>query len=203
MSRHSRQMTFVKIEKLFLLVFSLLIAGCGAVPLQSRSLEVALDVPLLTVNLGGGSKVFLKVVDERPEKNANPSETYEAVAPIFPRSDLAYAFQEIMGKRLTALGYDLVGAEDPAALRLNVAVRTLSYGRYSTKPQQLHIDASLFSTVYKGETCRIEKAYTRDYMQVGNAADMKQTWFEEKTNRLLSELVEKMLADLELHAALQ
>jgi uncharacterized lipoprotein YajG len=180
----------------------LVIAGCGAVPLLSRSLEVALDVPILTVELGAGSKVFLKVVDERPEKNVDPSITHEAVAPIFPHGDFASALQEALGKRLTALGYELVGAEDPAAARLNVEVRTLSYGRYSTKPQQLHIDASLFSTVYKGETCRIEKAYTRDYMQVGDAADMKQTWFEGKTNRLLSELVEKMLADLELHAAL-
>jgi uncharacterized lipoprotein YajG len=192
----------LEMKRLFFLTLTLMMAGCATAPLSSRSLELALDVPLLTVNLGAGSPVFLKVIDDRPERNANPMETYKAVAPIVPRSDLTDAFKEVLGKRLAALGYDILSTDDPTVTRFNVAVRTLSYGRYSTKPQRLHIDASVFTAVYKGETCRIEKAYTRDYTQDGDAADMEQAWFEEKTNRLLSELVEKMLADLELHAAL-
>lgn len=189
-------------KRLFLLTPSLMIACCGTVPLAPRQVGLALDVPLLTLDLGAGAKVFLRVVDGRSTTTADMNYKFDEVAPILPVGDLSHAIQNSLSNRLSALGYDVVSTEEPSATNLDLTVQVLEYGRYSTKPERLHIDASISIAVYKGETHIIEKGYVRNYEQVGKASEMDQKWLETKVNLMLSQLIEKLLADLELLAAL-
>jgi len=192
-------------RRLFVLAIFLLIDGCGTVPLEPVHVRLALNIPVVSVNIGRGAKVFVRVLDERPEKNADAQEKYDydAVAPIIPVDDPGQTFQDLFTKRLSALGFEVVSTPDPLSTRLVIVFQKLEYGRYSTTRPRFHIDASMTGSVYKANTRVIDKNYFRTYEEFSRSTAQDPDWFEAKTNRVLAQLVEKLLSDLELLAALK
>jgi uncharacterized lipoprotein YajG len=192
-------------RRVFVLAIFLLFDGCGTVPLEPVPVRLALNVPVVSVNVGGGAKVFMQVLDERPEKNADPQGKYDhdAVAPILPVDDPSPALQDLFAKRLSALGFDVLNIPDPLSTRLDIVLQKLEYGRYSTTGPCFHIDASMTGSVYKANARVIDKNYLRTYGDISQSTTRDRNWVEAKTNKVLAQLVEKLLSDLELLAALK
>lgn len=70
--------------RLFLLAILGLVYSCGMVPLQPVHLRVALDVPLVSVNIGRRAKVFVRFVDDRSQKTADTQKSHVETAPYYP-----------------------------------------------------------------------------------------------------------------------
>jgi len=183
------------------LVFICLITGCGPAALEPVHVRLAPSVPIVSVDIGRGAKLFLRVADARPEKIAVAQNKANAL--ILPVNDVVSLFHELLTKRLSALGFELLIAPDALSTRLDVALQKLAYGRYSTTPPRVHIDASLTVALYKNNTRVIDKNYSKTYEEVSPSMGLSPSWFEDKTNTVLSQLIEKLLSDLELLAALK
>ena len=179
------------------------ITSCGSVALEPAHVKLAPDVPLVTVNLGRGAPIFLRVLDARPEKITDARQKYVEAAPILPVDDLGQMLQDLFAKRLSALGFELLIADDKSSTSLDIAIRKLQYGTYSTTPARVHIDASATVEIYKNTARVTEKAYSRIYEEESPAMGPSGSWLEDKSNTVLSQLIEKILADLELLAALK
>jgi uncharacterized lipoprotein YajG len=190
-------------RKVLSLALIFLITSCGTVALEPAHVRLAPDIPLVTVNLGRGAQVFLRAMDARPEKIADVQKKYVEVAPILPVENLGQMLQDLFAKRLSALGFELLIAPNALSTRLDIASKKLEYGRYSTDPPLVHIDASMTVAVYKNNTCVFDRNYSRIYEEESPAMGPNASWLEERSNIVLSQLIEKILADLELLAALK
>ena len=183
------------------LVFICLITGCGPAALEPVHVRLAPSVPIVSVDIGRGANLFLRVADARPEKLAVAQN--KATAPIVPVNDVVSLFHELLTKRLSALGFELLIAPDALSTKLDITLQKLQYGTYSTTPPRTHIDTSVTVAVYKNNTRVIDKNYLKTYEEVSPSLGFSPSWFEEKTNMVLSQLIEKILSDLELLAALK
>lgn len=137
-----------------------LITSCGTIALEPAHVRLAPDVPIVTVNLGRGAQVFLRVLDARPEKITDAQKEYVEVAPILAVDDLGQMLQDLFAKRLSALGFELLIADDKFSTSLDITIQKLQYGTY-TAPARVHVDVLATVEIYKNNVRVTEKAYSR------------------------------------------
>ena len=218
---------------LFIIAIAYLMSGCIYTEYQPLGISLAPKVPEAGVNIGRGTKIYLSVLDQRPEKILGyrgfvPRRTgwgiplrHEVSGTISASEDIVALVQKSLKDGLASLGFEMLTAPEPSVPKLEVAVQRLIYEMIGIPVWGSHGYAGLnnakFSCLltgklYKGDTLLYEKSYfhhSREY-PVRSAGDeifirevQRQRWFEENFNAALSDLMGQLLADLELLAKLK
>jgi uncharacterized lipoprotein YajG len=205
----------------FLLAITLLVAGCGLHSFQPQHVTLAPRLSTAPVKIGAGAKVYITVADERGTNFLG----YKADSDRFGRGnittsdDIRVIYQKALSDGLANLGFKVVTAPDPAALNLEVSIRRFLYmgplfntATGSTgKANETYITAATTARVRRGRTEALdspnvslvhEKSY-EVYLGHPGLLRPSPSEVEEKINAALSELIAKLLDDLELLALLK
>lgn len=209
---------------LFVIAIAHLIGGCGF--LASRPLEVSLapQVSTPSVNIGGGTKIYLSVLDQRLEKNlgsrvddaaldrirkltlGNILFPGEARGTISPSEDFVEVIQKSLRSGLASLGFETLAAPEASAPTLKVSVQDLRYSSlWPHSGTGGSFNGTIVGKLYKGDTLPYEKSYSYslELRPSSFGPIVARSWFEENFNAALSDLMSQLLADLELLKALR
>ena len=169
--------------------------------------EVTLAPKVLVtpINLGSGAKVSLMVLDERPTTLLADHESGGVRFRVSAPGDLSLAVGEQLRSGLVSLGFEVLPTSEPSTATLEIHLLSLALD-----PELVARGSNIASTdvvakakadVRRGQTHLFQKTYNA----AGTSAPIfaRRTFFEEKANAALSGLISKMLADIELLAALK
>lgn len=186
-----------------LLAFLFLIGGCSSAALQHMPIRLTPNLPVVSVDIGQGAKIHLRVVDERPKTTENHATAASAINVITTSDDQENTLRTLFAERLSKLRFDLRELPDDEVATLEIKLRKLAYGIYSTKPRRIYIDASIAAGVNRHPSPVIEKSYYRSYSENLPAMGANADWLEKRVNQVVSRMIEIILSDLELLAALK
>jgi len=189
----------------------LLVSGCGLMQ-TTEHVVLALQVSVTPINIGLGARVFLNVVDERPQRILGEISVQKLTGDSWQvgsittlaSGDPSLLMHDSLRSGLLSLGFDVQPSPEASSAYLEIHLRSLGY--YFSYGYSYNIDsvsnfvASAEADVHKGRTLAFQRVYNISVQPI--------TWGtrrgrEEKINAVLADLIGKILADLELLAALK
>lgn len=187
----------------YALAFALL-SSCTSQP-QKITISLAPQVIVPKIDFGGGGKVFLSIADERPN-NRNLEFDHSTIQFILTTSEpIDVILHRSIGHALTSFGFELIPnfSASEAWLKINIIYfevydRTARGDTRVQWPVMLAVKALLF----KGDTLVFQKEYYIDKVREHGFISAE-SLITATTNSAVSDLISKIIADLELIAALQ
>ena len=180
-----------------------LLGGCGPV-LVADELVLAPQVSVTPINIGSGAKVYLTVLDERLQRSLadftlgpfNYRHTDSA------SGDPGHLFQESLRMGLLNLGFEVLPSPEVSPVSLEIQLRSLQYYPLHDGKGGLEgyaFVAAAWAEIRRGETHVFQKRWE----SASNSKGFTRRWREEKINAAFSDLIAKILGDLELLTALK
>lgn len=187
---------------LFIIAIVHLMSGC--IFSEQAPLEISLAPKISTpsINIGGDTKIYLSVLDQRTDKILGYS-GYTTRAPIKVAGTISASenveavIHKSLKDGLASLGFETLTTPEPSVPKLEVAVQHLRWMPSS------RFDATISGKLYKGDTLRYEKSYGYFRGQKVFCWPNDKSCFEENFNAALSDLMGQLLADLKLLEALR
>jgi hypothetical protein len=183
-----------------------LIGGCG---LRNTTEQVvfAPQVAVTPINIGAGARVYLAVIDERSEKTLGRTKIYDIGYHTTEGSgDLSLVLHDSLRSGLQSLGFEVLTYPEASPVGIRIHLQSLFYNfrnenaiYFDIVPFELAAAAE--AEIHKGQTRVFQRMYNVSVSQIPSLFTRR--WREEKINDALSSLIGKMLADLELLAALK
>jgi hypothetical protein len=202
---------------LFIVAVAQLLSGCISTEYEPLQISLAPRVPTVPINIGAGTKVYLSVLDQRPEKTLGyrqivarwqgmaRSPMYEGSGIVSVSGDVEALIRNSLKDGLTSLGFEVLNAPGLTVPKLEFTIQNLAY-------QSFHPSSGLGATfnagftgkLYKGDALLYEHLYHYPHGQRTTACrPTNRNCFEENFNAALSDLMGQILADLELLKALR
>lgn len=186
------------------------LSGCGPFH-HTLEVTVAPQLSVTPINLGSGAKVSLLILDDRPTKNLRDdwtttwvqNDTHWTVSAL---GDLTAALAEPLRSGLMTLGFEVVPTPGASPVALEIHLLSLASNfRGSTGGSYVdcaNVVAHARAEVRRGQTQLFQRRYSAT-SRYTHWCTFTRRWTEEKINTELSNLIGKILADLELLAALK
>lgn len=175
---------------------------CVALSACALSPQTVMISPELTPppgKLSGARTVALEIKDDRNSVVIGTrGGLYSDTSTLSTEDDIRPGIREPLARALEKQGYTVVGADDPADVKLTVDVRSLSYEAEvgTVTGTRIKVGASIGVTVRKGGDTLTSGYETRHTETMATAPDAKEN--EEVVNMVLGRTLDEMLADREL-----
>lgn len=189
----------------FLLAIVFFVAGCA--PSAPLTISLALKVPTVPLNIGGGTKVYPSVLDQTDKilgyRARDAWRQYQG--PISVSEDVGTVMLKSLKDGLSSLGFETLVSAEPSAPTLEVTAQGLRYEIMTgTTIAVANFSATITVKIHKDTTLlyamRYDNSHERTYNHL-RASD--RSWFEENFNAVLADLIGQLLTDLELLKALR
>lgn len=203
----------------FALAITFHLAGCGLHIWQPQQVTLMPRLSIAPVNIGGGSKIHITVTDERGTSTNFLGYKRVAGGKITTSEDLTAVYRKGISAGLASLGFDVVSDPDPAAANLEISLVRFLYIGHSlglaphTTPvlkdrgrvfgPKWHTSAAATVRVGRGQTEAVGNLKAANVIQKSYEAYSERIApspgeIEERVNAVLSELITKLLMDVEL-----
>ncbi len=189
----------------------LMLGGC-APRLITREVVLAPQVSVTPINVGSGAKVYLTVLDGRPQLTLADyfCQACNAHVRASTSGDVGLVLRESFRTGLSTLGFEVLPTPEASPVSLEIQLLSLQYMPVIDKRgyfEALDIVAEAKAEIRRGRT-RASQEITFEKMYRAGGRYTEFYYFtdrrgEEKTNTVLSELIGRILADLELLHALR
>jgi YajG family uncharacterized lipoprotein len=202
---------------LFIVAVAQLLSGCIFTEYEPLQISLAPRVPTVPINIGAGTKVYLSVLDQRPEKTLGyrqivarwqgmaRSPMYEESGIVLVSGDVEALIRNSLKDGLANLGFEILNAPEPSVPKLEVTVQNMAYQPFHpSSGLGASFNAGFTGKLYKGDALLYEHLYHYPHGQQTTACrPANRSCFEENFNAALSDLMSQILADLELLKALR
>jgi len=199
----------------FLLGIIFFVAGCALQLSQPQQVKLAPRLSLAPVKIGAGAKVYVTVADERGT-NVLGYKTDSYIAgrgKITTSDDLRAIYQKALSDALANFDFNVLASPDPAAPNLEVSLVRFLYMGPGPNPyvvSKSYITAAATARVRRqaealgGQNAAL--VHEKSYEVYHHSRTVTQLFFvepspgevEERINAALSELISKLLLDMEL-----
>ena len=175
-----------------------LLAGCA---LTSQQAVLKPELPLSRTDLGRGTAVALKVVDERPDQTLGHRGAGMKGAKITTAQDVAEVFREKIVEGLKTYHFDPVPSTASIPKSLTIEIRLIDYSTsQGFATITVHTKTALKAIARDGGTT-YENFFRADHEERFAAIPFAEE-NETLINKVLSEVVQKLFQDQELMAFL-
>ena len=197
----------------FLLAIILFVAGCAGQGFQPQQVTLAPRLLSVAVRIGGGAKVYITVADERGTNSyflGYKADTHTfGRAEITTSDDIRIIYQKALSEGLANLGFNVVNGPDPAVPNLEVSLRRFLYMGFGPNfyvVQIRYVTAAATVRVRRrqteaggGQLVSVVREKSYEVYHYDNSRSVPNPGqVEERINAALSELMTKLLVDVEL-----